>query len=95
MGREEAENPEMEAAKPRPLYRAGLPQGYPVPKALDLASPPPFLTGMKHNWGTVDSVLQSRVLAALSIRDVRGEVKKRSWPGQWRRDQITFSCPRH
>lgn len=50
---------------------------------------------MKHNWGTLDSVLQSRVLAALSIMDVRGVVKKRSWPGQWRRDQIAFSCPRH
>lgn len=93
MGREEAGNPELELLSQGP-YRVGLPQGTPVPKALGLASPPFTLerSPIGEHWVLCHS--PGCWLPCPSWMRERDR-EKRSWSGQWGRDQIASSCPRH
>lgn len=75
----------------------GIPKSAPVPKAFGPASPHPLLPQeCSLGWRMLGSQLQSRVLATLAMRE-EGEMEggRRSWTGQWGRDQIASSCPRH
>lgn len=98
MGRAETGNGEVGGSAALALAGWGIPKGAPVPKAFGPASPSPPPTGMQAGlgWRTLGSQLQPRVLATLAMRE-EGEMEggRRSWPGQWGRDQIASSCPRH
>lgn len=95
-GEQRQETVRLEAARPWPA-QGGVAPGVPL-SLKPLAQPPPSLLPQecRPGWGTQGSQLQPRVLATLAMRE-EGEMEggRRSWPGQWGRDQIASSSPRH